>query len=455
MPTSKVVDLVHNALHINMSDIEKELESHNGRAVRLSWLKDHLAEKTCKMPLQDIECAVRGYLLYLLGCTIFSDKTGALVAVEYLQYFEDLENVKNYAWGAATLVHLYRQLGIASRAKCRQISGYLTLIQAWVYEHIPLLRPAQDERASDRSPRAALWKNSRNLAGLQKNSVVVIRELLDSLSPEQIDFDPYHNIRDWSSMQEYVFYKGCLVANRVFEPYMPDRMLRQLGHIQTIPLDPTRPDQRTRRPRAASGYKVSYGGNVEHMEQWENGLLGPKTRGSQVQRPWDTVPEYMGWFERVSHRFVQNPDKRRFLAMRASSAQMTISSDEEWVDAREIAGDGDCNGSQTSVAGDVANRREEKGRAREREGAKGDFGGPFQTAWTSGLLYFIVHTLKILFGSQALKTVVTESSCTDHGKRCAADGVNDVRYRATKRRIEASGGEGRRQLGKPPASNAL
>ncbi|KAK1258237.1 hypothetical protein QJS04_geneDACA021523 [Acorus gramineus] len=65
------------------------------------------------MPLHSIECAVRGYLLYLLGCTIFSDKSGSLVSVEYLQYLEDLDKVKDYAWGAAALVHLYRQLGIA------------------------------------------------------------------------------------------------------------------------------------------------------------------------------------------------------------------------------------------------------------------------------------------------------------------------------------------------------
>ncbi|KAK1278810.1 hypothetical protein QJS04_geneDACA016635 [Acorus gramineus] len=127
--TEEVVKLVHRALHLNPTDISVELETFNGRSVKLSWLKDNLAKKTSSMPTHSIECTVRGYLLYLLGCTIFADKTGTYVSVEYLQYLEDLDKVKEYAWGAATLVHLYRQLGMASRAKCKSISGYLTLIQ--------------------------------------------------------------------------------------------------------------------------------------------------------------------------------------------------------------------------------------------------------------------------------------------------------------------------------------
>ncbi|KAK1285577.1 hypothetical protein QJS10_CPB20g00780 [Acorus calamus] len=180
-----VVKLVHRALHLNPKVIEAELGTHNGRSVRLSWLKDNLAKKTSSMPMHSIECAVRGYLLYLLGCTIFPDKTGTYVSVEHLQYLEDLDRVKEFSWGAATLVHLYRGLGMASRAKCKTISGYLTLLQAWVYEHIPILRPGDEIHVNERFPRAALWKDCRNNAGLQKNNVVLIREILDSLKAEQ------------------------------------------------------------------------------------------------------------------------------------------------------------------------------------------------------------------------------------------------------------------------------
>ncbi|KAK1300842.1 hypothetical protein QJS10_CPB13g01103 [Acorus calamus] len=50
---------------------------------------------------------------------------------------------------------------------------------AWVYELV------QDDHVIQRFPRAALWKMCSNSLGLQKSNVVAIRELIDSLTPEQ------------------------------------------------------------------------------------------------------------------------------------------------------------------------------------------------------------------------------------------------------------------------------
>ena len=47
--------------------------------------------------------AVRIYLLYLVGITIFSDKSHWVVDVVYLKYFRDLEIVAGFSWGAAAL----------------------------------------------------------------------------------------------------------------------------------------------------------------------------------------------------------------------------------------------------------------------------------------------------------------------------------------------------------------
>jgi hypothetical protein len=54
--------------------------------------------------------AVRIYLLYLVGITLFTDKSQNDVDVIYLRYFRDLDVVADYSWGAATLAHLYREL---------------------------------------------------------------------------------------------------------------------------------------------------------------------------------------------------------------------------------------------------------------------------------------------------------------------------------------------------------
>ncbi|CAI0457313.1 unnamed protein product [Linum tenue] len=50
-----------------------------------------------------------------------------------------------YAWGAGALAYLYRQLGIASRAEAKGVSGCLTLLQCWIYDHFPTLRPTRLE----------------------------------------------------------------------------------------------------------------------------------------------------------------------------------------------------------------------------------------------------------------------------------------------------------------------
>ncbi|KAK1319310.1 hypothetical protein QJS10_CPB04g01411 [Acorus calamus] len=45
-----VVNLVQSTLHINLVDIVDELEAHNRRAVRLSWLKDNFTKKKDHTP---------------------------------------------------------------------------------------------------------------------------------------------------------------------------------------------------------------------------------------------------------------------------------------------------------------------------------------------------------------------------------------------------------------------
>ncbi|XP_052193832.1 uncharacterized protein LOC127802168 [Diospyros lotus] len=58
-----------------------------------------------------------------------ANKSGILVSVAYLTLLDDLSMIGNYAWGAACLTYLYRQLGIATRREVKSIAGYLTLLE--------------------------------------------------------------------------------------------------------------------------------------------------------------------------------------------------------------------------------------------------------------------------------------------------------------------------------------
>ncbi|KAK9145901.1 hypothetical protein Sjap_005804 [Stephania japonica] len=50
------------------------------------------------------ECLVQAYLLYLLGTTLFLNKSGRKVSLSLLQLLEHVDKIGSYAWG---LQHLH------------------------------------------------------------------------------------------------------------------------------------------------------------------------------------------------------------------------------------------------------------------------------------------------------------------------------------------------------------
>ncbi|XP_025982525.1 protein MAIN-LIKE 1-like [Glycine soja] len=99
--------------------------------VRLQWLRD-IYQRKCQT--QHKTTITRTYLLHLF-CTLFANKSATHVHVVHLHALRDLTLVGRYAWGAAGLVHMYDQLNDASLSTSRQLAGYITLLQSWIYEH--------------------------------------------------------------------------------------------------------------------------------------------------------------------------------------------------------------------------------------------------------------------------------------------------------------------------------
>ena len=69
------------------------------------------------------------YLLHLLGCTVFANKSVTHVHVVFFDALRDLTQTGSYDWGAAALVHMYDNLNDASKSMVRQLAGYITLLQ--------------------------------------------------------------------------------------------------------------------------------------------------------------------------------------------------------------------------------------------------------------------------------------------------------------------------------------
>ncbi|KAH1210651.1 Protein MAIN-LIKE 1 [Glycine max] len=102
--------------------------------------------------------ATHAYLLHLLGCTLFANKSATYVHVVFLDALRDLSQTGRYAWGAAALVHKYDHLNDACISTSRQLAGYITLLQCWIYEHFSLVVECIADLDYDEvSPRACRW----------------------------------------------------------------------------------------------------------------------------------------------------------------------------------------------------------------------------------------------------------------------------------------------------------
>ncbi|KAG5562420.1 hypothetical protein RHGRI_005229 [Rhododendron griersonianum] len=111
-----------------MADVAEDEVTTNNR-VEFEWLKETFSEVLDGDSEERVDCCARAYLLCLLGITLFADKTGTTISVQFLTLLEDLGRVRDYAWGVGGLGHLYRQLGQASRRNCKQLSGYTSLLE--------------------------------------------------------------------------------------------------------------------------------------------------------------------------------------------------------------------------------------------------------------------------------------------------------------------------------------
>ncbi|XP_028230459.1 protein MAIN-LIKE 2-like [Glycine soja] len=119
LATSDAVALLTELLEVTPDKATTETRQAGGPHVRLSWLRD-MYQSRCRA--RQWVAAARAYLLHLVGCTLFANKSATHVHVVHLQAFRDLAQVGTFSWGAAALVHLYDQLNEASQAPTRQMA---------------------------------------------------------------------------------------------------------------------------------------------------------------------------------------------------------------------------------------------------------------------------------------------------------------------------------------------
>ncbi|CAN1195837.1 Protein MAIN-LIKE 2 [Linum perenne] len=108
----------------------------------MTWLRNHFGTIRGDADPETIEQHCRAYILDFFGSCIFADQSGSHAPLFFLPLLEDMSQIGEYAWGAAALSWLYRELGrrafriesSLTRDHVGDIGGWMTLVQAWTLE---------------------------------------------------------------------------------------------------------------------------------------------------------------------------------------------------------------------------------------------------------------------------------------------------------------------------------
>nr|XP_027192596.1 protein MAIN-LIKE 1-like [Cicer arietinum] len=155
-----------------------EIRTNRGASYSFEWLKEVFFKKLHE---RRYDCAARAYLLDLVGCTILADKSFTLVSAKYLFLFQDLDSCGKWAWGLAALVVLYDYLRDSTLPATKQIGGYLSLFQTWIYEYfLDICKRDMDEHIS-LMPQMFRWTAKQT-----SENVAYYRAKLDALRDTDI-----------------------------------------------------------------------------------------------------------------------------------------------------------------------------------------------------------------------------------------------------------------------------
>ncbi|GAU27523.1 hypothetical protein TSUD_147160 [Trifolium subterraneum] len=197
---------------------------------------------------------VRAYLLLLVGTTIFSNKAKSNVDLTCLKYFRDLDQIHTYAWGTAALAVLYRVLSNAIVPLCKYVAGYMTLLQAWIYDHFEDTSGSLNDEFLLDNPRATKYESTN----------------------------------------------GC---GPIKVKYLPERVLWQFGYVQTIP----------RHPDAAANILTIVHQIDQHWHNYTDRVLTSDMLGSRATILSDIAPGYMTWYFKISHPYIVRNSTRQFV----------------------------------------------------------------------------------------------------------------------------------------------
>jgi hypothetical protein len=135
-------DMCEELLNFSREDAQEEFDKMKGAHVSFAKLleiyHDNLNLALAAEDNEDEEeetveflrdCTVRAFLLYLIGGTLFTNKSVQYVDLIFLSYLQDIPLINTWNWGASGLAYMYNYLDRASRRRCGNHGGYNCMFQ--------------------------------------------------------------------------------------------------------------------------------------------------------------------------------------------------------------------------------------------------------------------------------------------------------------------------------------
>ncbi|XP_020222071.1 serine/threonine-protein phosphatase 7 long form homolog [Cajanus cajan] len=258
-----------NILELGVVPPQSEIKGHR---VKLSWLATNFNEIADDInELHQLLPYARAWILRFIGGLLFPDRSSSYVSLRWLAFLGDFQTIKTYAWGAAVLGCLYRNLCTSTDYKTPSCGEFTLLLQLWAWERFPTILSSPFPHIPPGSPIGLRWSNTATKISMS-DDIKFYRKFFDRLTRKS-----------------------------------PDRVMRQFGCQQPIPNPPMTPAHvhaLTLRGKTDDDWTTILSPALEH---WANqyayhfaptppqvGLLGPNS-------------EYMRWYRRKGKLYI-DPD---------------------------------------------------------------------------------------------------------------------------------------------------
>uniref|UniRef100_A0A2N9IJU5 Aminotransferase-like plant mobile domain-containing protein n=1 Tax=Fagus sylvatica TaxID=28930 RepID=A0A2N9IJU5_FAGSY len=206
--------------------------------LKISYLRDLLVREIEEPPT---ELRYRQWTAYFIfSCFLGNDKS--TIPTPIVGMFRDIDDLRDYDWGALTYGFYIRGLRRFSRRETASFLGFWQFTLFWAFEHFAVFAPSRLPAALDSIfPLARRW-DSAWIQRLTVRTLTECRTTVDCIRDADIVFQPYstfllERLEVFRAM-ELSRLRIWIRSPRSWELLMGERTLRQLGGDALVPVDP-------------------------------------------------------------------------------------------------------------------------------------------------------------------------------------------------------------------------